>query len=235
MFYFLKEYFEPLIPWLKVLFCVECFHFTDCKNIWRRILEIFHLSPLLISFVAPDILFVETWRMEMRKIDLKVFFRCVNLYVKRILFDLKTKMDLKLRNQVPFTLSMFNFTEWKCFIWTIKLLHLTWFIGNGKHGWPFSQRYLNTAENGGQEQVAVTYVSFIPLKIISYYWILDWLKQTIFHFLYPSCIDGRRRQFEKKGYEMMTLLAFRPSSALSLGMWEHHDRITTPRRAGSMA
>ena len=137
IFYFLKENFEALIPWLKVLFCVECFHFTDCKNIWRRILEIFHLSPLLISFVAPDILFVETWRMEMRKIDLKVFFRCVNLYVKRILFDLKTKIDLKLRNQPPFTLSMFNFIEWKCFIWTIKLLHLTWFIGNGKHGWPF--------------------------------------------------------------------------------------------------
>ena len=111
IFYSLKETFEPLIPLLKVLFCVEYFHFTDCKNIWRRILEIFHLTPLLIYFVAPDILFVETWRMEMRKIDLKVFFRCVNLYVKRILFDLKTKMDLKLRNQLPFTLLMFNFTE----------------------------------------------------------------------------------------------------------------------------
>ena len=73
IFYFLKEYFEPLIRFFKLLFCVECFHFTNCKNIWRRILEIFHLSPLLISFVAPDILFVETWRMEMRKIDLKVF------------------------------------------------------------------------------------------------------------------------------------------------------------------
>ena len=69
----LKETFEPLIPLLKVLFCVEYFHFTDCKNIWRRILEIFHLTPLLIYFVAPDILFVGTWRMEMRKIDLKVF------------------------------------------------------------------------------------------------------------------------------------------------------------------
>ena len=91
----------------------------------------------------------------------------------------------------------------------------------------FSQRYLNIAENSGQEQVAATYVSFIPLKIISCH--------RIFHFLYPSCINGRRRQFEKKGYAMMTLLAFRPSSALSLGMWEHHDRITTPRRAGSMA
>ena len=64
MFYFVKEYFEPLISWFKVLFCVECFYFTNCKNIWRRILEIFHLSPLLIFFVAPDILFVETWRLE---------------------------------------------------------------------------------------------------------------------------------------------------------------------------
>ena len=153
IFYFLKGNFEPLIPWLKVLFCVECFHFTDCKNIWRRILEIFHLTPLLIYFVAPDILFVETWRMEMRKIDLKVFFLlfCELLCkTERILFNLKSKMDLKLSNQLPFTLLMFNFTEWKCFIfiWTINFLHWTWFIGNGKHGWPFSQRYLNIAENG---------------------------------------------------------------------------------------
>ena len=113
MFYFVKEYFEPLISWFKVLFCVECFYFTNCKNIWRRILEIFHLSPLLIFFVAPDILFVETWRLENGDEEnwFESFFRCVNLYVKRILFDLKTKMDLKLRNQLPFTLLMFNFTE----------------------------------------------------------------------------------------------------------------------------
>ena len=168
----------------------------------------------------------------------KFFFPFCELLCKteRILFDLKTKMDLKLSNQLPFTLLIFNFTKWKYFMWTINFLHWTWFIGNGKHGWPFSQRYLNIAENGRSRasgcDLCIVYST--QDHILSYK--LDWLKQTIFHFLYPSCINGRRRQFEKKDvYAMMTLLAFRPSSALSLGMWEHHDRITTPRRAGSMA